>query len=85
MLERASLGVSRRSLFATLSLLAMLCALAIPAIARAEGFGDDTPTGRQAAAEVRYGAATAAEQSGKISPETAAGIRERATTCCRHR
>jgi UDP-glucose 4-epimerase len=44
-LERASLGVSRRSLFATLSLLVMLCALAIPAIARAEGFGDDTPTG----------------------------------------
>ena len=41
--------------------------------------GDDTPTGRQAAAEVRYGAATMAEQAGRISPETSAGIRERAT------
>lgn len=42
--------------------------------------GDDTPTGRQAAAEVRYGAATMAEQSGRISPETANGIRDRATS-----
>ena len=42
--------------------------------------GDDTPTGRQAAAEVRYSAATMAEQSGRVSPETAAGIRDRAAS-----
>ena len=41
--------------------------------------GDDTPSGRQAAAEVRYAAANMAEQTGKISPDTAAGIRDRAT------
>ncbi|HYO41729.1 MAG TPA: hypothetical protein VES19_00900 [Candidatus Limnocylindrales bacterium] len=40
--------------------------------------GDDTPSGRQAAAEVRYAAADAAERSGRISTETAAGIRDRA-------
>ena len=41
--------------------------------------GDDTPTGRQAAAEVRYAAANMAEQTGTISTDTAAGIRDRAT------
>jgi hypothetical protein len=42
--------------------------------------GDDTPAGRQAAAEVRYAAATMAEQTGRVSPETAAGIRDRASS-----
>ena len=42
--------------------------------------GDDTPAGRQAAAEVRYAAADAAERSGRVSPETADGIRDRATS-----
>jgi hypothetical protein len=42
--------------------------------------GDGTPAGRQAAAEVRYAAATMAEQTGRVSPETAAGIRDRASS-----
>ncbi len=40
--------------------------------------GDDTQTGRQAAAEARYAAADLAQRTSHISPETANGIKGRA-------
>jgi hypothetical protein len=40
--------------------------------------GDDTPTGRQAAAETRYAAAELAERTGHISSDTAQDIQSRA-------